>query len=87
MSKIDKLTVQCLQTITTIVPTDPIDVICVSDLPNWTWGNAGTPPHPGATTWFVILDIHYKTRLHDFLANDYKYNDFQVWFTNDPKIQ
>ena len=58
-----KLTAECLQTIIIITPTDPIDVICASDLPKWTYGNAGTPPHPGATTWFVLLDTHYKTWL------------------------
>ena len=59
MSKID---CSVFETITIIVPTDPIDVICVSGLPKWTWGGAGTPPHPGATTWFVLLHTHYKTR-------------------------
>ena len=58
--KCRKLTNQWLQTIITITPTDPIDVICVSDLPNWTWKSAGTPPHPGATTWFILLDTHLQ---------------------------
>ena len=61
MSKIDCSVLETI--IIIIVPTDPIDVVCASDLPKWTWGNAGTPPHPGATTWFVLLDTHYKTRL------------------------
>ena len=56
-----KLTVQCLQAIKTVVPTDPIDVICVSDLPMWTWKSAGTPPHPGAMTWFTLFYRHLKT--------------------------
>ena len=51
-----KLNVVYLQVITTVVPADPMDVIRASDLPKWTWKSAGTSPHPGATTWFVLLD-------------------------------
>ena len=80
--KCRKLTAQCLQTIIIIVPTDPIDVICASDLPKWTWGSAGTPPHPGATTWFVFLDAY----LQNPFAADFAYSEILIISYMIPKI-
>ena len=76
-----KLTAQCLQTIIIIVPTDPIGVICTSDLPKWTWWSAGTPPHPGATTWFVLLDTH----LQNPFATDFAYKLYSLFRTRYQK--